>query len=52
VIDIDVIFVLPPVAIQPLTEISLVVQPDANERDAEVRRALEMVAGQNPRPPE
>ena len=36
-------------AIEPLTEIALVVeQADADERDAEIRRALQMIARENP----
>src|SRR6185436_15238235 len=41
-VEIDVLLVLPQLAIEPLLEISLVVvQPDSDERDAEVRRALD-----------
>ena len=48
VIDVDVLLVLPAVAIEPLTEIALVVvEADADERDAEIRRALEMIAGED-----
>ncbi len=45
VIDVDVVLVLPPVAIEALPEIALVVvQADADERDAEIRRALDVIA--------
>ena len=47
-IDVDVLLALPAVAVEPLPEVALVVvQADADERDAEVGRALEMVAGQD-----
>src|SRR5439155_13513801 len=39
---------LPAVSIEPLPEISLVVvQTDADERDAEIRRALDVIAGED-----
>ena len=48
VIDVDVVLVLPAVAIEPLPEVALVVvQADADERNAEVRRALDVVAGED-----
>ena len=47
-VDVDVLLGLPPVAVQPLTEIALVVvQADGHERNAEIRRALEVIARQN-----
>ncbi len=48
VIDVDVVLVLPAVAIEPLPEVALVVvEADADERDAEVRRALDVIAGED-----
>ncbi len=48
VVDVEVVLVLPAVAVQPLPEISLVViEPDADERNAEVRGALDVIAGKN-----
>ena len=48
VIDVEVVLVLPAVAIEPLPEVALVVvQADADERDAEVRRALDVIAGED-----
>lgn len=42
-IGLDVLLVLPQVGIEPLTEMTLVVeQADADERDSEIRRALQM----------
>ena len=47
-IDVDVVLVLPAVAVEPLPEIALVVvEADADERNAEVRRALDVVAGED-----
>ena len=47
-IHVDVVLVLPPVAIEPLPEISLVViQAHADERDPEIGRALEVISGQD-----
>jgi hypothetical protein len=49
----QVVFVLPAVDVEPLPEVALVVvEPDADERDAEVRRAFDVVARQDTRPPE
>ena len=48
VIERQVVFVLPAVDVEPLPEVALVVvEPDADERDAEVRRALDVVARQD-----
>ena len=48
VIDVDVFLALPAVAIEPLPEVALVVvEADADERDAEVGRALEVIAGED-----
>ena len=47
-IDVDVFLVLPAVAIEALPEVALVVvEADADERDAEIRRALEVIASQD-----
>ncbi len=47
-VDVEIILVLPPFVIEPLTEVSLVVvQADADQRDAEIRRALEVIACQD-----
>ena len=47
-IDVDVVLVLPAVEIEPLPEVALiVVQADADERNAEIRRTLDVVPGQN-----
>ena len=47
-VDVQVVLVLPAVAVEPLPEIALVVvQADADERNAEVRRALDVIAGQD-----
>ena len=47
-IDVDVVLVLPAVAIEALPEVALVVvQADADERNAEVRGALDVIAGQD-----
>ena len=49
VIDVDVVLLLPAVGVEALPEVALVVvQADADERDAEVGRALHVVAGQDP----
>ena len=46
-----IFFLLPTVAIQALAEISLAVkQADADQRNAEIGRALDMVAGQDAEP--
>ena len=48
VIDVEVVLVLPAVAVEPLPEVALVVvEADADERDAEVGRALDVVAGED-----
>ena len=48
VIDVDVVLLLPAVAIEPLPEVALVVvEADADERDAEIRRALDVIAGED-----
>ena len=48
VIDVDVVLVLPAVAIEPLPEVALVVvQADADERNAEIRGALDVIAGED-----
>ncbi len=50
-VDVEVVLVLSPVEVQPLLEVSLVViEPDADERDAEVRGALDVIAGENSEP--
>ena len=47
-VDVDVVLVLPAVAVEPLPEVALVVvEPDADERNAEVGGALDVIAGQN-----
>ena len=47
-IDVDVVLVLPAVAIEALAEVALVVvEADADERNAEVRGALDVIAGQD-----
>ncbi len=47
-VHVDVVLVLPSVAIEPLPEVSLVViEADPDERDAEVRCALEVVPGEH-----
>ena len=46
--DVDVVLLLPAVGVQALVEVALVVeQPDADQRHAQVRGALEVVAGQD-----
>ena len=48
VVDVDVVLVLPALAIEPLPEVALVViEADADQRHAEVRRALDVVAGED-----
>ena len=48
-IGVDVLLLLPEVAVETLPEIPLVVeQADADERNAEIGRALEMIARQDP----
>ena len=48
VIDVDVVLLLPAVAIEPLPEVALVVvETDADERDAEIRRALDVIASED-----
>ncbi len=50
-VDVDVVLLLPAVGIEPLTKISLVViETDTHERDAEIGRALEVIAGQDAEP--
>ena len=47
-VDVEVVLVLPAVEIEALLEVALVVvEADADERDAEIRRALDVIAGQN-----
>jgi hypothetical protein len=47
-IGLEILLALPAVAIQALAEISLAIkQADANERDAEIGGALDVIAGQN-----
>src|SRR5208283_2121935 len=47
-IDFEVLFALPAVAIQALTEISLAIkQAHGNQRDAQIGGALNVIAGQN-----
>src|SRR5262249_18560201 len=48
VIERDVVLVLPARDVEPLTEVALVViQADGDERQAEVRRALDVIAGKD-----
>ena len=47
-VDVDVVLVLPAVEVEPLPEVALVVvEADADERDAEIRRALDVIAGED-----
>ena len=47
-VDVEVVLVLPAVDVEPLPEVALVViQPDANQRNAEIGRALQMIAGED-----
>ena len=48
VLEIQVVLVLPAVAIEPLPEVALVVvQPDADQRHAEIGRRLDVIAGED-----
>jgi hypothetical protein len=47
-VEVDVVFVLPPIRIEALVEIPLaVIKTNANERNSPVGSALKMIAGQN-----
>ena len=44
----QVLFLLPAVAVEPLPEVSLTVkQPDADQRNVQIGGALDVIAGQN-----
>src|ERR1700674_360083 len=52
-IGLEVLFMLPAIAIEALAEISLAIkQAHANEGDAEIGGTLDVIARQNSRPPE
>ena len=47
-VHVEIVFLLPTVDIEPLAEISLVViQPDADQRNAQIRGTVDMIAGQD-----
>ena len=47
-VDVDVVLVLPAARVEPLPEVALVViQPDADERNAEIGCALDVIAREN-----
>ena len=50
-VDVDVVLLLPAVGVEPLTKVALVViEPDAHERNAEIGRALQVIAGEDAEP--
>ena len=47
-VGVEVLFLLPAVDVEPLPEVALAVeQADADQRDAEIGRALDVVAGEH-----